>query len=212
METTWTKESLISFEQQIHDLFEKGEIAAPTHLSGGNEEQLIEIFKGVKPEDYVFSHWRSHYHYLLKGGNPHKLIAELKGLPDGICGGMARSMNLLDPDINFYASAIVSGHCAIAVGVALGLKKKHQNKADRPHVWVFCGDGCEDSGHYVEAVRFSNSRDLSITFVLEDNDLSIDSTKKNRWHNYTPIDARNVLRYAYVRQWPHVGIGKHVMF
>ena len=212
MKTNWTKESLETFEKNIANMFERGEIACPVHLSGGNEEKLLALFESINPEDYVFSHWRSHYHYLLKGGDPQKLIDELKGLPTGMCGGNGRSMNLYDTSINFFTSSIVSGHCAIAVGAALGLKKQFKGKEGKPHVWVFCGDGCEDSGHYIEAVRFANARELGITFVLEDNNLSIDSTKEERWHNYTKVDSRNIVRYEYERAWPHVGIGKHVMF
>lgn len=212
METPWTKESLIAFEDEVTSLFERGDCNCPLHLCGGNESELIEIFKQVKPEDYVFSSWRNCYHYLLKGGNKQKYLDELKGLPSGVCRGQGRSMHIYDTSINFYTSAIVGGHCAIAVGVALGLKKQFPNKAIRPHVWVFCGDGCEDSGHFIEAVRFANARDLAMTFVMEDNDLAIDSTKQDRWHNYYPINSRNILRYSYTRTRPHVGIGKHVSF
>jgi len=212
METTETKESLIAFENEVAQLFEAGKIACPVHLSGGNELELIEIFKRVNPQDYIFSHWRSHYHYLLKGGDKQKLMDELMGLPAGMCGGMGRSMNLYDASINFLTSSTVAGHCAIAAGVALGLKKQFKDKETRPHVWAFCGDGCEDSGHYIEAVRFGLSRDLALTFVLEDNNLSIDSTKEERWHNYRPLLSQNIIRYSYTRSYPHVGIGKYVMF
>ena len=71
------KESLISFEQEIASLFEDGEIRSPTHLSKGNEDALIEIFKQVKPTAWVFSTHRSHYHALLKGIPPEWLKAEI---------------------------------------------------------------------------------------------------------------------------------------
>ena len=46
---TWTPQSLIAFEEKIAELFNKGEIRAPVHLSDGTEESLIELFKEVKP-------------------------------------------------------------------------------------------------------------------------------------------------------------------
>lgn len=208
MKTPWTKESLQEFEKNLIDLFEAGKIRAPLHLSGGNEDQLIAIFEPIRSEDYVLSTHRNHYHYLLKGGNPKKLIDEIMGKKTGLCKGNARSMNTIDPKIKFYTSAIVSGNCAIAVGIALGLKKRKS----AAHVWCFVGDGAEDSGHFAEASRFGIARRLPLTFIIEDNDRSTDSTKKDRWHNYPRFNATNIIRYEYERMYPHVGIGKHVTF
>ena len=58
---------LISFEEEIAESFNNAEIRAPIHLYNGNEEKIIDIFKNVKKEDYVFCTWRSHYQCLLKG-------------------------------------------------------------------------------------------------------------------------------------------------
>jgi pyruvate dehydrogenase E1 component alpha subunit len=204
----WTTKRLQEFEEHVIKLFEKGKARCPIHLSGGNEDELITLFSSIKKKDYVFSTHRNHYHYLLKGGNPDKLIDEIMGKKSGICKGNGRSMNVYDPSINFYTSAIVGGGCAIAVGVALALKKK-KSKA---HVWCFLGDGAEDQGHFVEAVRFALARQLPLTFIIEDNDASVDSTKQERWHNHRELTALNIIRYSYTRKYPHVGIGKHVQF
>ena len=56
------KSFLIDFETEIKEIYEDGKITAPVHLSGGNEDQLIEIFKDVDKDDWVFSSWRNHYH------------------------------------------------------------------------------------------------------------------------------------------------------
>ena len=58
---------LIKFELKIKKIYEEGKIKAPIHLSGGNENQLIKIFKKIKRNDWVISNWRSHYHALLHG-------------------------------------------------------------------------------------------------------------------------------------------------
>ena len=138
------------------------------------------------------------------------LMAEIKGESKGCCKGKGRSMHLYDPDLNFYTSAIVAGGCAIAVGIALGLKHKNRSKKGSPSVWCFCGDGAEDSGHFIEAVRFGMARQLPLNFILEDNDFAVESTKKDRWHNYFPLNAANIIRYNYHRVFPHVGCGHHV--
>jgi len=208
MKTKWTKERLIDFENDVIAVFEQGKAKCPIHLCGGNEDRLIAIFKHIDKKDYVFSTHRSHYHYLLKGGNEMSLIDEIKGLPSGICKGKGRSMNVYAPNINFYTSAIVGGNTAIAVGVAIALKKKRSKQ----QVWCFIGDGAEDGGHFVEAARFGWARKLPLTFIIEDNNRSTDSSKKDRWHNHPPINFPNVIRYHYKRKYPHVGIGKHVTF
>ena len=204
----WTKDDLVEYEQGISELFEAGFINAPVHLSGGNEDQLISIFSNIKTRDFVFSTHRNHYHYLLKGGDPEALAREIQGFYNGLCKGQGRSMNVYDTSINFYTSAIVGGNCAIAVGVALSLKKKKR----KAHVWCFLGDGAEDSGHFMESARFALARRLPVTFVIEDNDLSVYSTKADRWKGNSVFNAPNVLRYRYERTRPHVGTGKWVTF
>ena len=62
-----TKEDLINFEKKVKEVYEAGKIRAPVHLSGNNEDILIEIFKSVDKNDWVFSSWRNHYHALLHG-------------------------------------------------------------------------------------------------------------------------------------------------
>ena len=211
MKTKWDKDTLLEFEQGIAKEFEEGKINCPIHLSGGNEEHLISIFELINPQDYVISTHRNHYHYLLKGGKPEVLLSEIRGEKAGCCKGIGRSMHLYDKELNFYTTAIVGGGCAIACGIGLGIKKKFKDASKkRPYVWCFIGDGAEDSVHFIEAVRFGLARGLPVTFVVEDNDYAVESTKKERWHNYAPLMAANVIRYSYQRVFPHVGIGKHI--
>lgn len=201
-----TKEELIKFEEDVAKAFKEGKINAPCHLSGGNEDQLIKIFKRINKEDYVLSTHRNHYHYLLKGGNPKKLMDEILGNKSGVCGGNGRSMHIYDTSINFYTSAIVGGICAIACGIGLGLKMRRE----KCNVFCLVGDGAEDTGYFFEAVRFVDSNQLPVAFIIEDNDLTVESTKKDRWHNFSPVNAPNIIRYEYTRLYPHVGIGEKI--
>jgi len=195
-----SKEQLINFEKKIGKLWEEAKVPYPIHFSGGNEDQLIQIFQEIKEEDYVFSTWRSHYHYLLKGGNPNNLVnIILRG----------DSQHVYDKSINFLSSSIVAGTPCIAAGVALALKKKGSNQ----HVWCFIGDGAEDQGHFYEAVRYVDGYDLPCTFIIEDNDKAIDTPKSARYNdsgfNWTSSCVR---RYNYTLTYPHVGNGKWVDF
>ena len=109
----WDKAGLIQFERKMADHWESGRVRGPIHLSGGNEDELIEIFKYVKKTDWVFSTWRSHYHALLKGVPSEWVEQEIL---DG------RSITLVNKDEKFYASAIVGAIIPIAVGVFMANK------------------------------------------------------------------------------------------
>ena len=108
------EQELINFEKSIADAFNNAQIRAPIHLHGNNEKQLIEVFKSIKKNDWIFSSWRSHYHCLLKGVPPKQLK---KDILDG------KSMTLLYPEYKIYTSAIVAGVIPIALGTALSLKR-----------------------------------------------------------------------------------------
>ena len=201
----WSKEELIEFEEYVGSMFERGEINAPVHLCGGNENQLIKLFEDICDDDWVFSTHRSHYHYLLKGGSPQMLLDELQGKKSGMCGGVGRSMHIYDTSINFYTSAIVGGITAIAVGTAVAIQRSDSTE----HVWCFVGDGAVDRGSFYESVRYAEGYELPVTFVIEDNDLAVDTTKHQRWGNGV-FNDNYIIEYSYTRRYPHVGIGKHV--
>ena len=117
-----TKQDLIEFETIIADKWDAGLIKYPVHLSGGNEDELIQIFKNIKHEDWVFSTHRSHYHYLLKAIKYHHYNDACNNLKEMIMQG--RSMHIMDKECKFFSSGIVAGCCAIAVGVAKAIKEK----------------------------------------------------------------------------------------
>jgi pyruvate dehydrogenase E1 component alpha subunit len=162
------------------------------HLSGGNEDQLIEIFKNIKEGDYVISNHRSHYHALLHGIPP-------ETVEDRILNG--RSMFIYDRERNFFCSAIIGGTPAIAAGIAWALKRKGSDKK----VWCFIGDGTEDSGHTYEAVRYVDGFDLPCTFVIENNNRSVESTNDERWGKTAEYEwnSPSVLKYHYEITYPH---------
>lgn len=197
-----TKEDLIAFEDRIYDLFEAGDLPYLIHLCGGNEDQLIEVFKDVKEGDYIFSTHRTHYHYLLAGGCPEKLEKKIKE---------GDSMFVFDNTINFLSTSVLAGLTGVAAGTALALKM--QNKDNK--VWCFVGDGAEDEGHFYEAVSFVDGWDLPCTFVVEDNDRQVDTSKVERRGKSTIIEWPScVTRYEYVPTYPHAstGSGKMVKF
>ena len=192
MRKQWTEEELIAFENRIGELYFDNKLPFLFHLSGGNEKQLIEIFKDIKEGDYVISNHRSHYHALLHGIPP-------EVVEDRILNG--RSMFIYDRERNFFCSAIIGGTPAIAAGIAWALKKKGSDKK----VWCFIGDGTEDSGHTYEAVRYVDGFDLPCTFVIENNNRSVESSNEERWGKTAEYqwNSPSVLKYHYDITYPH---------
>ena len=210
-----TPADLVAFEADIAEHFNAGDIRAPIHLSGGNEDQLISYFgHNYHPGDWVCTTWRSHYHCILAGVPP----AELK---TAILAG--RSITLCFPKHRVISSAIVGGILPIALGIALGIKRQQDMMRSwvdeevagiiykQPaHVHVFVGDMTARTGAYHEATSYARCQDLPITFVTEDNGKSVLTNTIEAWGTSPFLGSEH--RYTYELPWPHAGAGRRVEF
>lgn len=194
----YTADDLIQFEEDIRKRFENSEIRAPIHLSGGNEQQLIDVFKNVKPTDWVFSTHRNHYHALLHGIDKDWLFSEIMA---------GRSMAIANLKHKFVTSSIVSGMLPIALGVALAIKRE----ASEEHVWVFVGDMAALGGICHEVKQYASRHRLPLSIVVEDNGYSTNTPTQVVWGDKDAPDIE-VSEYSYQRVYPHVGSGKWVTF
>lgn len=192
MRKNWTKQELIDFETEIGNLYLDNKLPFLFHLSGGNEDELIEIFKDIKEGDYVISNHRSHYHALLHGIPPEELKTKILN---------GQSMFVYNKKLNFFCSAIIGGTPAIAAGIALALKKKGSTQK----VWCFVGDGTEDSGHLYESIRYVDGWELPCTFVIENNNRSVETTNDERWGKTADYNWHSncVRKYYYNITYPH---------
>ena len=196
---------LKEFEKRCVDEYLQGHIRSPIHLSGGNEKELIKIFKSVKKDDWVFTTYRSHYHALLKGVDSEWLMNwVLKN----------KSIHVMNKENKVVTSAIVGGTLSQAVGTALAIKlQKKTNK-----VWCFCGDMTASLGIFFDCIRYAELNELPITFIVEDNGVSVYTPTDESWnakngeHLKHLSDFSNVKYFKYKRIYPHYGCGKFVEF
>lgn len=200
-----TKTDLIAFENRIRAHWQAGELPCLLHLCGGNEDQLIALFSEIRPQDWVLSGHRNHYHALLKGIPPDVLEASiLRG----------DSMFTFSAEHRFLSSAILAGLCGTANGLAWAMREAGEDS----RVWCFLGDGAEEEGHFYEAALFADIHTLPVKFVIEDNDRQVDTSKRERGRkprNGMPkIGAESlawqfacVERYFYIPTYPHAGDG-----
>lgn len=197
MITNHSRESLIAFEERVRQAWEAGELPSLTHLCGGCEGQLLDIFKHIRPQDWVFLSHRGHYHALLKGMPEDELMEHIRN---------DRSMFLFDRERRIYQSAILGGNLGIAVGVAKAIKES----GERAHVHVFFGDGAEEGGALHPALLYATGHDLPITFHCEDNDRQVDTSRFHRrgedWRD-CELHSPLLARYEYKPTWPHAGSG-----
>lgn len=196
MKIHWTPETLIAFEEDIKETFNRGEIKAPIHLAGGNEKVLIDIFERVQPQDWCCGTWRSHYHCLLKGVPPEELK---RSIIEG------RSIALCFPEHRIICSALVGGIAPIAVGLAMGAKRANSNEK----VWCFIGDMAASTGIVRECADYACGHKLPLTFVIEDNGLSVSTDTEKSWGK-KPVSLPNSWTYKYKMTCDHVGSGSWV--
>jgi pyruvate dehydrogenase E1 component alpha subunit len=198
-ESEYTKDDLINFEKLIAEHWESGKIKGPVHLSGGNEEELIEISKRISKNDWVFSTWRSHYHALIKGISKDWLEEEILA---------GRSITIINKEHKFYSSAIVGAIIPIAIGVSISNKRYNVNE----RVWCFIGDMAFETGQFYEMHKYAKNFDLPITFIVEDNGVSTNTPTDITWNGIKRDIPTDVIWYSYKKQWPHYGTGKWVVF
>lgn len=214
-----TKQELIEFEKDIEKCFLDKQIKAPIHLSDHNEDQVIWIFEHLykSQSDWIFSTWRNHLHILCAGADPAWVKREiLRG----------NSMGLCSKNPKLVTSAIVGGILPQAVGVAAALKRSGEKNS----VLCLLGDMAGSIGTFHEAHKYSVCKDLPITFVIEDNGVSVGSKTEDCWgkdfwfsteRNFRPrsepcmpfqLDSKTWY-YRYEKStFPHVGVLDFVTF
>jgi pyruvate dehydrogenase E1 component alpha subunit len=198
-----TPDELIAFETEIADIFNAAKIRAPIHLYSGNEAQMIKIFRDVKPEDWVFCSWRSHYQCLLKGVPREKVKAEILA---------GHSITLCFPEQRIVSSAIVGGILPIAVGTAMGVKRR----GEKARVYCFMGEMTSETGIAHECIKYSLNHQLPIRFIVEDNGKSVCTDTRESWNQsvltYENSTNPNLIFYKYQTKYPHAGAGSRVQF
>ncbi|POF34351.1 thiamine pyrophosphate-dependent dehydrogenase E1 component subunit alpha [Roseibium marinum] len=166
-------------EQGIADRYmvQPQQMRCPTHLSIGQE--LVGALAGLalKPSDYAVSSHRGHAHYIGKGGDIGRMLAEIYGKVTGCSRGRGGSMHLIDESVGFMGTTAIVGN-SIPVGVGLGLAAKLDGKEQVSA--IFLGDGATEEGSFYESATIAAVRKLPVIFICENNLYSV----------YSPLNVR----------------------
>lgn len=156
-------------EERLADRYKEEQMRLPMHLCIGQEAVAAGVSYWLDNIDHVFSGHRAHGHYLAKGGDLKRMIAELHGKRTGCCAGRGGAMHLIDQTAGFIGSTpIVGGTVPLAVGSAWAAKLKAESRI----TVVYFGDGCFEEGVMHEAMNFSVLKKLPVIFVCENNGYS----------------------------------------
>jgi pyruvate dehydrogenase E1 component alpha subunit len=154
------------FEEQAIDLFRRGLIRGTVHPSIGQEAIAVGITSELRPSDGVLSTYQGHGHFIAKGGDLRKMMAELMARRDGYCKGKGGSMHLCDPGIGFLgANGIVGAGMPIAGGVALSMRLRGRDDV----AVCFFGDGASNQGVFHETANMAAIWKLPLIMVCENN-------------------------------------------
>jgi pyruvate dehydrogenase E1 component alpha subunit len=154
------------FEEIVAELLESNEIKCPTHLYIGQEAVAVGVCAALERQDYVWGTHRSHGHYIAKGGDMAKMMAELFGKETGCSLGRGGSMHLFAPEVGILGTVpLVSATIPIAVGAALACSLRGESRVSV----AFFGDGAVEEGTTHEALNFAALKRLPVVFVCENN-------------------------------------------
>lgn len=153
-------------EERVAEMYSEQRIGGFTHLYIGQEAVAVGAITALNHDDPVIDTYRDHGHFIARGGDPKRFMAELFGKATGICRGKGGSMHLADVERYFYGgTGIVGGSIPIATGLALAC----QYRGDDRIVMAFFGDGATNQGVWHEGLNFAKLWNLPVIFVCENN-------------------------------------------
>lgn len=154
------------FEEAVEEAFTEGRVVGTAHFCIGQEASAVGTVAALRPDDMVTSNHRGHGHFLAKGADPDRLMAELFGRATGYARGRGGSQHVADFSIGFLGShGITAGMIPVATGAALSQKLIDTGRV----VVAFFGDGATGQGAFHEAVNIGAAWELPIVYLCENN-------------------------------------------
>jgi pyruvate dehydrogenase E1 component alpha subunit len=154
------------FEQMADRLYAAGKVHGTMHLSAGQEAVAVGTARAMSSDDYLLNHHRGHGHFIAKGADINKMMAEFLGKDTGYCRGRGGSMHIADFDANnLGANGIVGGGISLAVGVGLAVQLQRKSNV----VLCIFGDGAANQGIFHESLNMAALWKLPVIFLCENN-------------------------------------------
>ena len=154
------------FETVMEEESKAGRLPGTFHSSAGQEAVAVGSCASLTHDDLVVSNHRGHGHFIAKGGDIVRIMAELYGKEAGYSGGKGGTQHMAGVDIGFMGSnGITGGGLPIATGLGLAMLRR-----ERPNVAVsFFGDGAANQGSFHESLNMAAIWKLPVIFICENN-------------------------------------------
>ncbi|WP_137389817.1 thiamine pyrophosphate-dependent dehydrogenase E1 component subunit alpha [Rhodoligotrophos defluvii] len=157
-------------EERLGELHKQGRTRGPIHRCDGQEAVGIGGTAPLRATDTVTSTHRGHAHYVGKGLDPHRIVAEIFGRATGYSRGKAGHMLIADVE-----QGMVGGNAIVGAGIplALGQALAHQLHGCGEVAVTFFGDGAAQAGICHEAMNMAGLWKLPIVFICEHNEYGL---------------------------------------
>lgn len=159
------------FELRVAESHKKGLIKVPIYLSVGTEH-IPATIADISKDWLIFPQHRNHSWLLSFGVDPVLMAKELLGRSDGLNQGYGGSASMGCPEKGIYPhDGHLGSNAAIGAGMALATKK--------PTI-VHLGDAAVEEDGVLSTLGWAATHKAPVLFIVEDNDLSILTSKKQR--------------------------------
>lgn len=160
------------FEEQVDRLFAAGELRGTSHLSVGQEAVAAGACAALSADDYITSTHRGHGHFIARGADPHRLMAELFGKEPGYSQGRGGTQHVADFSIGFLGmNGITGGMLPIATGAAFSARYRRSGQV----ALAFFGDGASNQGTFHESLNLAAIWKLPAIYLCENNGYAMSS-------------------------------------
>ena len=154
------------FEEAVETLFRQGRIRGTAHPAIGQEAIAVGTCMALASCDYITSTHRGHGHFIARGGDPARIMAELFGKATGYSGGRGGSQIMADWSLGFLGSNGITGAgLPVATGTGLSLKVRKANGV----AVCFFGDGAASQGMFHESLNLAALWRLPVIYLCENN-------------------------------------------
>lgn len=157
------------FEEGALSFFNIGKntkIFGTIHVCIGEEAIAVGACEALRKDDYITSTHRGHGHFIAKGGDPKRIMAELFGKETGYSKGRGGTQHMGDMTIGHIGSnGITAGNIPIATGAGFSIRYRGTDQV----VVCFFGDGAVNEGVFHESLNMAAIWKLPIIYVCENN-------------------------------------------
>jgi pyruvate dehydrogenase E1 component alpha subunit len=174
------------FEDRAAFAYAQAKFTGYLHLAIGQEAVCVGFISALRPDDHIIDSYRDHGHYLARGGDPKRAMAELYGRATGCSKGKGGSMHLFDRERNFYGgTGIVGAGIPIGLGIAFALKYRGGDQV----CLCFFGDGAINTGAFHESMNMASLWDMPILFICENNQYAMGTSVERHSSIAAPLEG-----------------------